>query len=125
MGDYVPIHNPGHEITLTASAAITGGQLVMSSGNDTVAPATAAGGSKYLGVAAHDAANGAKVTVLTGVGQVHESTAAGAVTAGDLLIIGAVTGTVATVGAGTFDKVVGVAITGAADTGLCKWKATR
>jgi len=96
----------------------------MNSGNDTVAPA-AAGSNKYLGVAAHDAASGARVTVLTGVGMVHETTAQGAVAAGDLLMTGTVAGTVATIGAGTFDQVIGVALTGAADTALVKWKATR
>lgn len=124
MGDYVPIHSPGHEITQTASAAITGGQTLMNSGNNTVAPAGAAS-TKYVGVAGHDAANGAPVTVLTGVGMVHETVAQGAITAGDLLKVGTVAGSVATVGAGTFDQVIGVALAGAADTALCKWKATR
>lgn len=125
MGDYVPIHNPGHEISQTASAAITGGQTLANSGVDTVAPAITASAKKYVGVAAHDAASGAKVTVLAGVGQVHESTAAGAITAGDLVIVGAVAGTIATIGAGTFDQMIGIALTTAADTALCKWKAIR
>lgn len=125
MSDYVPIHNPGHEFTQTASAAIVGGNTLANSGVDTVAPAISASATKYVGVAAHDAANGAKVTVLGGVGMVHESIAAGGITAGDLVIVGAVAGTIATVGAATFDKVIGIALTTAADTALCKWKATR
>lgn len=125
MGDYVPIHSPGHEVTMTASAAITGGQTLANSGVNTVAPAITASAKKYVGVAAHDAANGAKVTVLTGVGQVHESTAAGAITAGDLIIVGAVAGTVATIGAGTFDQMIGIALNTAADTALVQWKAVR
>lgn len=125
MGDYVPIHNPGHEWTSTTSAAVTGGQTLANSGVDTVAPAITASAKKYVGVAAHDAASGAKVTVLGGVGQVHESTAAGAITAGDLVIVGAVAGTIATIGAGTFDQMIGIALTTAADTALCKWKAIR
>lgn len=125
MGDYVPIHNPGHEWTSTTSAAVTGGQTLANSGVDTVAPAITASAKKYVGVAAHDAASGAKVTVLAGVGQVHESTAAGAITAGDLVIVGAVAGTIATIGAGTFDQMIGIALTTAADTALCKWKAIR
>lgn len=124
MADYVPIHNPGHEFTQTASATITGGQVLMNSGVGTVAPAGAAS-IKAVGVAAHDAANGAKVTVIGAVGAVHETTAQGAITAGDLLKVGTVAGSVATLGAGTFDQVIGVALTTAADTALCQWKATR
>lgn len=124
MADYTPIHAPGHEITQTASAAITGGQVLMNSGNGTVAPAAAAS-VKYVGVAAHDAASGALVTVFTGVGMVHETTAQGAVTAGQLLKAGTVVGTVANLDTGTFDQVIGVAISGAADGALVKWKATR
>ena len=125
MADYVPIHNPGNEITQTASATVTGGQVLMNSGASTVAPASAAT-TKYVGVAAHDAANGAAVTVLAGPGMVHETTAQGAITAGDLVITGTVAGTVATAGATpAANTVIGIAITSAADTALCKWKATR
>ena len=41
MPEYAPIYKPGQEITRTASADITGGQLVVVSGNDTVAPSAA------------------------------------------------------------------------------------
>lgn len=125
MSDYVPIHNPGHEITLTASATVVGGNTLAISGVKTVAPAISASAKKYVGVAAHDAANGAAVTVLSGVGQVHESVAAGGITAGDLVIVGAVAGTIATIGAGTFDQAIGIALNTAADTALCQWKAVR
>lgn len=123
MTDYVPIHSPGHQITLTASAAITGGQVLIATGNNTVGPAGAAA-TAVVGVAAHDAANGAKLTVLTGVGQVHHTEAAAAVTAGDLLATGAA-GTVAPIGAGTFGQAVGVALSGAALGAECTWKAIR
>jgi len=125
MADYVPIYNPGNEVTLTASATIVGGNTLAVSGVNTVAPAISASAAKYVGIAAHDAANGAPVTVLSGPGMVHESTAAGGITAGDLVIVGAVAGTIATVGAATFDKAIGIALTTAADTALCKWKAYR
>lgn len=125
MGDYVPIFNPGNEFSLTASAAIVGGNTLAVSGVNMVAPAISASAAKYVGIAAHDAANGAPVTVLGGPGMVHESTAAGGITAGDLVIVGAVAGTIATVGAATFDKAIGIALTTAADTALCKWKAYR
>lgn len=124
MSDYVPIYAPGHEITQTTSAAVTGGQVLANSGDNTVAPAITASAKKYLGVAAHDAASGAKVTVLSGVGMVHESTAQGAITAGDLVIVGSVAGTVASGGATPAqDAVIGLALSSAADTGLVKWKA--
>ncbi len=122
MADYVPIFNPGNEVTYTASAAITGGQVVANSGVNTVAPAAAAS-VKVVGVAAHDAASGAKVTVLSGPGMVHESTASGAVTAGDLVQAGAA-GTVAILGATPASgQMIGVALTTAADTALVQWKA--
>lgn len=125
MADYAPIHSPGNEITQTASATITAGQLLMNSGDGTVAP-TSAATTKYLGVAGHDAITGAKVTVHSGPGMVHETTAQGAVAAGDLVITGTVAGTVASGGATpAIGTVIGVAIRGAADTALCVWKATR
>jgi hypothetical protein len=125
MADYVPIHNPGHEFTQQASATIVGGNTLANSGVGTVAPAITASASKYVGVAAHDAASGAKVTVIGAVGAVHESVAAGAITAGDLVTVGAVSGTIATIGAQVFGTMIGIALTTAADTGLCRWKAMR
>jgi Uncharacterized conserved protein (DUF2190) len=124
MADYVPYHSPGHEITQTASAAITGGQTLMNSGPGTVAPAAAAS-LKYIGVAAHDAASGDKVTVISVVGAIHETTAQGAITAGDLLKVGTIAGTVAALGVGTFDQFIGVAITTVADGATARWKAVR
>lgn len=121
MADYTPIHLPGHSITLTAGAAITGGQVVHVTGVNTVGPAAAAS-IKTVGVAAHDAASGAKVVVVGGR-VVHETTAQGAVTAGDLLKVGTVAGSVAAIGAGTYDQAVGVALTTAADGALVRWMA--
>jgi hypothetical protein len=125
MADYVPIHNPGHEFTQQASATIVGGNTLANSGVGTVAPAITASANKYVGVAAHDAASGAKVTVIGAVGAVHETTAAGAISAGALVIVGAVSGTIATIGAGTFDQAIGIALTTAADTAVCRWKSFR
>jgi predicted RecA/RadA family phage recombinase len=59
MADYLPKRKPGQAIPMTASAAITGGQLVRVSGSGTVAP-TSAASADWLGVAAQDAASGAK-----------------------------------------------------------------
>ena len=42
MAEYLPLYKPGQALTLKASAAITGGQLLAVSGSGTVAPAGAA-----------------------------------------------------------------------------------
>jgi hypothetical protein len=130
MGDYSPVYSPGTAITLTASAAIIGGQLVEVSGGNTVAPTPTSGSSaKVVGVAAHDAALGARVTV-HGRGQVHETTANGAIAAGDQLVSGAVAGTVKSAPAVTTPTsgdvtntraLVGIALTAAADAALVRW----
>jgi hypothetical protein len=124
MSDYTPVFKPGTTVTLTTSAAVTGGQVLMNSGVNTVAPAAAAT-IKYVGVAAHDAGSGKPVTVHAGVGTIHETVAQGAVTAGELLKAGTVAGSVATLGAGTFDQFIGVAVTTAADGAVCRWKSVR
>jgi hypothetical protein len=116
MPDYSPLYLPGHEFTSTASAAITGGQLVAVSGSDTVAPA-AAGSNAFVGVAAFDAALNGLVTVF-GRGPIHISTASGAITAGDRVNSGAA-GTVAT-GAAALTN-IGVALTTAADGAQVTW----
>jgi hypothetical protein len=131
MADYTPVYLPGKAMTLTASAAITGGQLVEVSGSGTVAPTTASAtpSAKVVGVAAFDAASGARVTVYAR-GTVHESTANAAITAGDQVASGAVAGTVKALavaaGATTGDinngrSVIGVALTTAADLAKVRW----
>jgi hypothetical protein len=114
MADYLPLYLPGKAFTSQASAAITGGQALRVSGSGTVAPATQAS-HIIIGVAAFDAASGDKVTVF-GRGTVHRLTAAGAVTAADV-VEGAAAGAVATHTQGTNDvRVFGIALTTAADT---------
>lgn len=117
MADYVPLFKPGDAYTATASAAITGGKAVYVSGNGTVATATTAA-NIIIGVAAFDvAASGDKVGVF-GRGQIHRLTAAGAITAGDV-VEAAAAGAVATHTQGTNDvRVFGIALTTAADTAL-------
>lgn len=117
MSDYVPLFLPGQAFTATASAAITGGKAVKVSGDGTVAT-NAAASTFIIGTAAFDAAaSGDKVTVFAR-GTIHRLTAAGAVTAGDLLE-GAAAGAVATHTGGTNDcRVFGIALTTAADTAL-------
>ena len=112
MAEYLPLHLPGQCIMRSASAAITGGQLVSVSGSGTVAPSAAASAS-WLGVAAFDAVTGSQVTVHTGGTQ--RLTAAGAIAAG-ALVESAAAGKVATHTNGTNDvNVVGLALTTATD----------
>lgn len=109
MADYLPLYQPGQCITRTASAAITGGQLVVVSGSGTVAPSSAATHS-WVGVACFDAANGDNVTICAG-SQVHRLTASGGITAGQL-VEAAAAGAVAAHTNGTNDfNVVGLALT--------------
>ena len=113
MGNYAPNYAPAFRRTYTASATITGGQLVAISGNYTVAP-TSGATSAWVGVAEYDAASGAEVTVL----QVGEQLliASGSITAGDL-VIPAASGAVADLGgtpSATLDtQIVGVALASA------------
>lgn len=129
MADYIPIFTPGEAITLSASAAVTGGQLLSVSGNGTVAPA-AAGAASWIGVAAFDAASGTRVTVYPR-GVVHETTADGPITAADQVQTGA-TGKVKTLAAASAAvaadinnarAVIGVALTTAADLAKVRWMA--
>lgn len=83
MAEHVPHFKPGADVTLEASAAITGGRLVSISGDKTVAQ-TSANDKAWVGVATTDAANGDKLTVTSG--GVQELVASAAITAGDLVV---------------------------------------
>lgn len=122
MAEYLPLHDDGDAVTRAASAAITGGQLVVVSGSGTVGPSSAASAS-WLGVAAFDAASGDNVTVFcSGVQRIP---ATGTVTAGQL-VEGATGGTVATHTNGTADyNVVGLALTTATAPNVVEVKLTR
>lgn len=123
MSDYSPVYANGVlPMTMTAGATITGGQLVFVSGVSTVSPTAGANGAT-IGVAAHDAANGARVTVWPLVGPVHETVTPAGVTAGNALTSstsgGVDSGTLATVAAaGTF---IGTAITTATAGNKARW----
>jgi hypothetical protein len=119
MADYLPLFKPGQDITSTLSAACTGGQLLVVSGSGTVAPSSVATGA-WVGVAAFDAASGARVAVHKG--GVQRLIATGAIAAGDQ-VVPAANGTVSTLAAATVAdvasinagrQVVGVALTSAA-----------
>lgn len=113
MAEHTPIYFCADRLPRTASATITGGQLVYVSGNDTVAP-TSAATSAWLGVAANDAASGEQVVVYTE--GVHQVAASGAIAAG-ATVIPAASGAVAdqsTPSAANDVQVVGVALSAAA-----------
>lgn len=118
MSDYTPVYGNGVKpFTMTASAAITGGQVLVWSGVSTVAPS---GGISALvaGVAAFDAPSGARVSVWPLDTLVHELTSSGAITAGGGVesaaagaVAAAATSIAASAAAGTL---IGIAVTTAA-----------
>lgn len=82
MADFTPVFMPGTAQTLSAGGAITGGDLVTLSAASTVIKAAAIASAAYVGVAAHDASTGTKVTVHI-LKAVFDSIADGTVTVGD------------------------------------------
>ncbi len=106
MGEYVPYKFPGDSFGLTASAAITGGQLVEVTGNMTGGPAGALS-TKVVGVASNDAASGAAIALFRE--GIQWLTATGAIAAGDQVCCAA-GGTVQTIGANSAFTVIGVAL---------------
>lgn len=113
MAVYAPVWFPGDRFTSTTSAAVTAGQLLYVSGDNTVAPTTAATAA-WIGVAEADAASGAAVSIYTE--GIHELASSGAITAGDL-VISAAAGAVSTIGSATAttdSQIVGKALAAAA-----------
>lgn len=121
MAEYLPVFKPGQAVTLKASAAVTGGQVVAVSGSGTVAPADATSAA-WVGVAAFDAATNGNVTIFTD--GVQEVVASGAITAGDAVATAA-TGKVATSAAPTAAQFVGIALSTAADGAKVRVKFAR
>lgn len=122
MADYTPVYTGGAQpFTATTSAAVVGGNVLVWSGASTVA-ASAAISTVVAGVAAHDAASGAKVTIWPIEGCVHELVAAAAVTAGAGITADAAgsgqvaTATIATAAAA--GTLIGTAVTTAAGSPL-------
>lgn len=123
MADYVPVFAPGQDISLTTSAAVTGGQLLVISGNDTVAASSAASAA-WVGVAAFDAASGAKVTVHSG--GVHELLLAADAAAGVNVVAGAAGAVTPYVGGThTVDQIVGLVVRGALAAAKARVKLAR
>ncbi|MFY1595482.1 capsid cement protein [Micromonospora sp. WMMD737] len=116
MGAYEPKFLYVDQVTATASAAVTGGRLLAVSGNGTVQTA-GAGSAAVVGVAAHDAASGSRVSYFPR-GKIHVSPASGAITAAARVDSGA-GGTVASGTAGVNN--IGIALTTAADGVDVEW----
>lgn len=89
MADYVPVYGKPHTLSLTAGGAIVGGQLLKMGATADMVLAADANCATYVGVAAHDAASGAAVTVYTGGGIIHETLANAATSVGSLVYAGA------------------------------------
>lgn len=111
--NYLPIHRPGDTVTFSVSAAVTAGQVVQVGAVDlSVAPA-AAGSTSIVGVAAHDAGIGDKLTVEVGK-VIHELSASGAIARG-ARVESAASGKVKTLGtAPAFGIALNSAVDGAA-----------
>ncbi|MFV8317123.1 hypothetical protein [Mycobacterium sp. 23] len=80
----IPLYRPGLDITAVTTGAVTGKTFVdysaaLTTGLVSVNTATAAG--KVAGVAAYDAASGARVAVIRGKGQIVPVTAGGTISA--------------------------------------------
>lgn len=100
MPDYMPVLQTTQPISgVSASATITGGQLLESTGVNTVGPA-GADSVKVVGVAASDYATGTDVTYHPISGNVHETTSPGGSAAGDRMVAAA-SGNIKTVAAAT------------------------
>lgn len=114
MAEHTPHYLPADRLPLTTSADTTGGQVVVVSGDLTVAP-IAAPNEKWLGVAAHDALNGKPLVVYTE--GVHLVPASGSIAAGKP-VIGATGGAVAAFANGTDEpeEIIGTALSAAASS---------
>lgn len=111
MAEYTPII-PGDTYTSTASADVSAGDVLVVSGDDTVAGASGASAA-FAGIAAFDAKNGEKVTVH--VGGIHIVNSTGSIAAG-APVTTAASAKVADLAAGTtYSQVIGVALSAAAN----------
>lgn len=87
----IPHYRPGADITAVTTAAVTGKTFVdlsaaLTTGLPSVAPSTAAG--KTVGVAARDAASGARVSIIRGKGSIVPVTAGGTIAYGAEVEVG-------------------------------------
>lgn len=119
MAEYTA-HWPSGPKTYTAGGTISGGQVVAISTADTVV-ATSGATTAWVGVAAHDAVSGDRITVLPVRGARHTLTASGTIAVGDQ-VVSAANGQVAALAAAggatagdinSARQVIGTAVTAA------------
>lgn len=125
MADYAPVNGADHgdTMTFTAGAQITGGQVLVFSAADTVIPAAGAS-LAFAGIAGHDAASGALVTVHTGAGVLHETQTTAAAVAVGALLQSQAGGLIA--GGAAAGAEIGTAVRAvSAAGGVLRWKTTR
>lgn len=123
--EYNPVYVPGRAMTLTASAAVSAGDVVEVSGSGTVARVSASASLKVIGVVSTPAQPGHRV-MIWGRGPVHELVADGIITAGDLVVATVTPGFGVRAMTGDDDPraLLGVAITSAASGALARWMET-
>ena len=90
----IPLFRPGSDVTCLTTAAVVGKTFVdISATRDATEGlfkvATATSAARAFGVAAYDAASGARVPVIAGPGTIVPVTAGGAITAGAEVEVGA------------------------------------
>ncbi|MEV6258074.1 capsid cement protein [Nocardia sp. NPDC051911] len=110
MADYLPLYFPGEKVPCTTSAAVTAGQMLVVSGNNTVAASS--GAAIGYGVAAYDDPVGGAQIMAYRDG-IHVLAASGTINPGDA-VIPAAGGAVAAIGSDTnYAHVVGQALAAA------------
>lgn len=111
-GDYLPLFDPGDQIPMTTGAAVTAGQVLVISADNTAVSSTAS--AVAIGIAGQDDPIGGQTIMIKRRG-VWVLAASGAIAAG-ALVIPAASGAVATIGSETnYARVVGVALAAAAN----------
>lgn len=111
MPEFNALYKPGEAFPRVTSAAVTGGQVLIVSGSNTVAPSSAASVA-VVGVAAFDAASGETVTVSRD--GVFNLAASGSISAG-APVAAAASGAVAAHSGTNYSTIIGVALADAAD----------
>ena len=108
---YAPVYFDADRISYTATAAITGGQVVAAGTSAYGVAPTSGASASVVGVAAVDTASGAQLMVYNE--GVHRLTASGSIAIGDP-VISAAAGAVATISTDTtYTHVIGKALTAA------------
>lgn len=113
MADYLPKFGGDLVATLTTSADVTGGRVLIASGANTVAH-SGADAANVIGVAAKDATSGDPVGVFLRPGGIHKLTASGGIAAG-AKVVSDTAGKVKTIGAGS--NPIGIALNASTNDG--------